>query len=131
MKVKKQIFAKHSITFNILFHIFFFCIIVRIDIPSTLGVNSTAEQLQEIRNRLRNSDSSQLSQVGMALDELADLADETIPRLRGVAQSLREEPTEDDVSVQKNVNYDENILKKGHSLISIDGYSLCQELYKE
>lgn len=67
----------------------------------------------------------------MALDELADLADETIPRLRGVAQSLREEPTEDDVSVQKNVNYDENILKKGHSLISIDGYSLCQELYKE
>lgn len=112
MKVKKQIFAKHSAMFNVLFHTYFFCIIVRIDIPSTLGVNSTAEQLQEIRNRLRNSGSSQLSQVGMALDELADLADETIPRLREVAQSLREEPTEDDVSVQKNVNYDENILKK-------------------
>ncbi|KAG0748128.1 hypothetical protein G6F57_001587 [Rhizopus arrhizus] len=87
------------------------------DIPSTLGVNSTAEQLQEIRNRLRNSDSSQLSQVGMALDELADLADETIPRLRGVAQSLREEPTEDDLDINRRVLFMSRIVQ-GMSLIN-------------
>lgn len=70
-----------------------------IDITSTLGVSSTTEQLQEIRNRLRNSGGSQLTQVGAALDELADLVAETIPRMRDVAQRMREAPTENDVSL--------------------------------
>lgn len=62
-----------------------------------MGVNSTAEQLQEIRNRLRNYGGNQLTQVGTALDELADLVTETVPRMREVAQTMRDAPNEDDV----------------------------------
>ncbi|KAL9541647.1 hypothetical protein MBANPS3_009001 [Mucor bainieri] len=53
--------------------------------------NSTPEQLQEIRNRLRNSGNSQSTQIGMVLNELADLMTEAAPRMRQVADSLREE----------------------------------------
>ncbi|CAO3612766.1 unnamed protein product [Mucor fragilis] len=53
--------------------------------------NSTPEQLQEIRNRLRNSGNSQSTQIGMVLNELADLMTEAVPRMRQVAGDLREE----------------------------------------
>ncbi|GAN08108.1 hypothetical protein MAM1_0189d07615 [Mucor ambiguus] len=53
--------------------------------------NSTPEQLQEIRNRLRNSGNSQSTQIGMVLNELADLMTEAVPRMRQVADDLREE----------------------------------------
>lgn len=53
--------------------------------------HSTPEQLQEIRNRLRNSGSSQSTQIGMVLNEFADLMEEVVPRMRQVADNLREE----------------------------------------
>lgn len=61
--------------------------------PATNPVtpNSTPEQLQEIRNRLRNSGNSQSTQIGMVLNELADLMTEAVPRMRQVADDLRQE----------------------------------------
>ncbi|KAI8643195.1 hypothetical protein BD408DRAFT_415419 [Parasitella parasitica] len=59
--------------------------------PSITTPNSTPEQLQEIRNRLRNSGNSQSIQIGMVLNELADLMTEAVPRMRQVADNLREE----------------------------------------
>ncbi|KAI7889131.1 uncharacterized protein EV154DRAFT_289137 [Mucor mucedo] len=53
--------------------------------------NSTPEQLQEIRNRLRTSGNNQSAQIGMVLNELADLMTEAAPRMREVANSLRQE----------------------------------------
>lgn len=53
--------------------------------------NSTPEQLQEIRNRLRTSGNNQSAQIGMVLNELADLMTEAAPRMREVASSLRQE----------------------------------------
>ncbi|KAG1141380.1 hypothetical protein G6F37_005101 [Rhizopus arrhizus] len=87
------------------------------DITSTLGVSSTTEQLQEIRNRLRNSGGSQLTQVGAALDELADLVAETIPRMRDVAQRMREAPTENDRDINRQVLFVSRIVQ-GMSLIN-------------
>ncbi|KAL7314460.1 hypothetical protein PS15m_006029 [Mucor circinelloides] len=58
---------------------------------NTSTPNSTPEQLQEIRNRLRNSGNSQSTQIGMVLNELADLMTEAVPRMRQVADNLREE----------------------------------------
>ncbi|KAI9246602.1 hypothetical protein BY458DRAFT_527765 [Sporodiniella umbellata] len=55
-----------------------------------LSVNSTTEQLQEIRASLRTDGRTQLSQVSGALDQLADLTLETVPRLREIAESLRQ-----------------------------------------
>ncbi|KAI8082531.1 uncharacterized protein B0P05DRAFT_537406 [Gilbertella persicaria] len=63
--------------------------------------NSTPEQLQEIRNRLRNSGNSQSAQIGMVLNELADLMTEAAPRMRQVAQSLRQENQTTEQEVQK------------------------------
>jgi hypothetical protein len=53
--------------------------------------NSTPEQLQDIRNRLRNSGTNQSAQIGMVLNELVDLMTEAAPRMRQVADSLRQE----------------------------------------
>ncbi|CEP11657.1 hypothetical protein [Parasitella parasitica] len=53
--------------------------------------NSTPEQLQEIRNRLRNSGNSQSTQISMVLNELADLMTEAVPQMRQVADNLMEE----------------------------------------
>ncbi|KAI8380185.1 hypothetical protein BD560DRAFT_432435 [Blakeslea trispora] len=61
------------------------------DVSQFPAPNSTPEQLQEIRNRLRNSGNSQSAQIGMVLNELADLMTEAAPRMRQVAQSLRQE----------------------------------------
>ncbi|KAF1806560.1 hypothetical protein FB192DRAFT_1271075 [Mucor lusitanicus] len=61
------------------------------DATSPATPNSTPEQLQEIRNRLRNSGNSQSTQIGMVLNELADLMTEAVPRMRQVADDLREE----------------------------------------
>ncbi|KAI8329179.1 hypothetical protein EDC96DRAFT_585732 [Choanephora cucurbitarum] len=61
------------------------------DVSQFPAPNSTPEQLQEIRNRLRNSGNSQSAQIGMVLNELADLMTEAAPRMRQVAQNLRQE----------------------------------------
>jgi cytolysin (calcineurin-like family phosphatase) len=53
--------------------------------------NSTPEQLQDIRNRLRNSGTNQSAQIGMVLNELVDLMTEAAPRMRQVAESLSQE----------------------------------------
>ncbi|GAA5812294.1 hypothetical protein MFLAVUS_005745 [Mucor flavus] len=81
--------------------------------------NSTPEQLQEIRNRLRTSGSNQSAQIGMVLNELADLMTEAAPRMRQVAQSLRQE----DQSVEEERNTNRRVLNmsrivQGMSLIN-------------
>ncbi|GAA5803358.1 hypothetical protein HPULCUR_008837 [Helicostylum pulchrum] len=81
--------------------------------------NSTPEQLQEIRNRLRTSGNNQSAQIGMVLNELADLMTEAAPRMRQVAQSLRQE----DQSVEEERNTNRRVLNmsrivQGMSLIN-------------
>lgn len=44
--------------------------------------------MQEIRNRLRNSGNTQSTQIGMVLNELADLMTDAVPQLRQVADNL-------------------------------------------
>lgn len=50
--------------------------------------------MEEIRRRLRSSGESPTAQVGVVVDELADLLTDTIPRLRDLSRGLRNE-TED------------------------------------
>ncbi|KAG2174410.1 hypothetical protein INT43_004433 [Umbelopsis isabellina] len=50
--------------------------------------------VEEIRRRLRSSGDSPTAQVGVVVDELADLLTDTIPRLRDLSRGLRNE-TED------------------------------------
>ncbi|KAJ2961527.1 hypothetical protein NQZ79_g3285 [Umbelopsis isabellina] len=50
--------------------------------------------VEEIRRRLRSSGESPTAQVGVVVDELADLLTDTIPRLRDLSRGLRNE-TED------------------------------------
>ncbi|KAI8876121.1 hypothetical protein K501DRAFT_338293 [Backusella circina FSU 941] len=57
-------------------------------ISSTIH-NSSTEQLAEIRNRLRESGSTQSEQIGMVLGELAGLMTDMAPRMREIATSLR------------------------------------------
>lgn len=72
---------------------------------STTTPNSTPEQLQEIRNRLRTSGNNQSAQIGMVLNELADLMTEAAPRMREVSQSLRQEnqTTEEEVTYSRTI----------------------------
>lgn len=50
--------------------------------------------MDEIRRRLRSSGDSPTAQVGVVVDELADLLTDTVPRLRELSRGLRNE-TED------------------------------------
>ncbi|CAO3686218.1 unnamed protein product [Umbelopsis vinacea] len=60
--------------------------------PSAAFPNPT--YVEEIRRRLRSSGDSPTAQVGVVVDELADLLTDTVPRLRELSRGLRNE-TED------------------------------------
>jgi len=60
--------------------------------PSAASPNPT--YVEDIRRRLRSSGESPTAQVGVVVNELADLLTDTIPRLRELSRGLRNE-TED------------------------------------
>ncbi|KAI9250713.1 hypothetical protein BY458DRAFT_524360 [Sporodiniella umbellata] len=87
------------------------------DSTSMLRANSTAEQLHEIRSRLGAYGDNQLAQVATALDELADLITEAAPRMRQVAQVMRNALNEEDRDINRRVLFASRIVQ-GMSLIN-------------
>ncbi|KAG0175008.1 hypothetical protein DFQ28_004828 [Apophysomyces sp. BC1034] len=81
---------------------------------------STTEQMQEIRARLRGGGNSQTAQVGLVLNELADLMESAGPRLREVANALQDDSPYTDE--QRNLRLYRRVLRtarvvQGMSLI--------------
>ncbi|KAF7732485.1 hypothetical protein EC973_003230 [Apophysomyces ossiformis] len=81
---------------------------------------SSAEQMQEIRARLRGDGNSQTAQVGLVLNELADLMESASPRLREVANALQDDTPYTDE--QRNLRLYRRVLRtarvvQGMSLI--------------
>ncbi|KAI8374287.1 uncharacterized protein BYT42DRAFT_615461 [Radiomyces spectabilis] len=64
---------------------------------------SSQEQMQDIRNRLRASGNTQTAQVGMVLEELANLMTSAAPRLREVAAALQEENRDSERELYRRV----------------------------
>ncbi|CAM0141869.1 unnamed protein product [Umbelopsis sp. WA50703] len=62
--------------------------------PNPTATFPNPTYVEEIRRRLRSSGESPTAQVGVVVDELADLLTDTIPRLRDLSRGLRSE-TED------------------------------------
>ncbi|CAO3671127.1 unnamed protein product [Rhizopus microsporus] len=85
-------------------------------IPS-FGTSSTSEQLQEVRNSMRNNGGPPLSQIGMALEELADLIETAAPHMRDTAEQLRAGLSEDNRAISRRVLFISRVIQ-GMSLIN-------------
>ena len=59
--------------------------------PNPSAAFPNPSYVEEIRRRLRASGDSPTAQVGVVVDELADLLADTIPRLRDLSRGLRNE----------------------------------------
>ncbi|KAI8985183.1 hypothetical protein BDB01DRAFT_850230 [Pilobolus umbonatus] len=85
----------------------------------TATPNSTPEQLQDIRNRLRTSRNSQAALIGIVLNDLADLMVDIAPQLREISGRLRE----DNQTAERVTNNNQSLLNmsrivQGMSLIN-------------
>lgn len=80
--------------------------VIVLEHPSwTTMANTTPEQNQNIRSRLREGGSNERAQIGMVLQELTNAMEILSPRLRELAQTLQsqEQPLSSDVN-KKNKN---------------------------
>ncbi|KAI9476141.1 MAG: hypothetical protein EXX96DRAFT_575923 [Benjaminiella poitrasii] len=80
------------------------------DDPSVELPNIIPEQLQELRNRLRNSGNTRSTQIGMVLSELADLITDTVPTIRETAQHSRRR----NQTVEEQINTRRRIANVSH-----------------